>query len=177
MGQYYLTVNIDKKQYLNPHAFGDGLKLLEFACSGRGTMMALGVLLADGNNRGGGDLHSDAPAIGSWAGDRIVVAGDYADGGSFVDAPVEELTQIAKDHYTVGHQDPKNVTLYALASETYEDISAKIMAVLMEDSWIRGDLEEAAAKTYEGSPFEKAYAEARELYKAGQGEEEKESSK
>ena len=36
--------------------FGDGLKLLEFASSSCATMTALAILLADGNNRGGGDL-------------------------------------------------------------------------------------------------------------------------
>ena len=81
MGQYYLIVNIDKRQYLNPHKCGDGLKLLEFASGSCGTLAALAILLADGNGRGGGDLHSDNPVIGSWAGDRIAIAGDYADEG------------------------------------------------------------------------------------------------
>ena len=84
MGQYYLIVNVDKGEYLNPHRFGDGLKLLEFGPSGSGTMTGLAVLLADGNGRGGGDLGSDHPIIGSWAGNRIVVAGDYADPWNFI---------------------------------------------------------------------------------------------
>lgn len=83
MGQYYLVVNLDKKQYLHPHRFGDGLKLREFGQSGFGTMYALASLLADGNGRGGGDIPSEDPLIGSWAGDRIVIAGDYADPGKF----------------------------------------------------------------------------------------------
>ena len=29
MGQYHLTVNLDKKEFLMPHKFGVGLKLLE----------------------------------------------------------------------------------------------------------------------------------------------------
>ncbi len=29
MGQYYYIVNIDKHEYLHPHKFNDGLKLLE----------------------------------------------------------------------------------------------------------------------------------------------------
>lgn len=78
MGQYYYIVNLDKKQYLHPHAFGDGLKLMEFGCSGEGTLLALAALLADGNGQGFGDLKSDDSLVGSWAGDRIVVAGDYA---------------------------------------------------------------------------------------------------
>lgn len=85
MGQYYIIVNLDKKQYLRPTAFGDGLKLMEFGASSAGTMLALAVLLASGNGRGGGDLHcpEDTPLVGSWAGDRIVITGDYADNGLY----------------------------------------------------------------------------------------------
>lgn len=44
MGQYHYVVNLDKKQYLRPHRFGDGLKLLEFGSSGQGTMLGPGDL-------------------------------------------------------------------------------------------------------------------------------------
>jgi hypothetical protein len=47
------------------------------------SLSALAVLLADGNGRGGGDLHSENPIVGSWKFDRIVVAGDYADSGIY----------------------------------------------------------------------------------------------
>ena len=30
MGQYYVIANLDKKEFLNPHKFGDGVKLMEF---------------------------------------------------------------------------------------------------------------------------------------------------
>src|ERR1700687_4252781 len=95
MGQYYCVVNLNKRQYLNPHKFGDGMKLLEFGSSGEGTMCGLAILLASGNNRGGGDLHSDHPIIGSWAGDRIVIAGDY--GGAHKHVP----TKLRKPLYEV----------------------------------------------------------------------------
>jgi hypothetical protein len=73
MGEYFKVVNITKRQFLCPHSFGDGAKLLEFG-SGGGTMQALTVLLStrpfdhDGEN-----------LAGSWAGDRVVIVGDYAD--------------------------------------------------------------------------------------------------
>lgn len=35
MGQYYMVMNLAKKEYLHPHHFGDGLKLMEFAMSWR----------------------------------------------------------------------------------------------------------------------------------------------
>ncbi len=114
MGQYYYIVNIDKQEYLHPHYFGDGLKLMEFGNSAQGTLLGLTILLADGNGRGGGDCHSDDPLIGSWAGDRIVIAGDYADGGKFI-----------PENVTTG----KNATLYSY-TETFENISLRVIEVL-----------------------------------------------
>lgn len=131
MGQYYLIVNVDKGQYLHPHKFGDGLKLMEFGNSQYGTLTGLAVLLADGNNRGGGDLRTDDPIVGSWAGDRIVVAGDYADGGKFLlEVSESELRGIAKKHLTDG--DPKEVNLYFYAQEKFEDISDKVIKAIRD---------------------------------------------
>jgi len=81
MGQYYKIVNIDKQEFISPSDFGSGVKLMEFAYPGKPSMAlsALAILLADGNNRGGGDLRSDNSVIGSWKYDRIAVVGDYAD--------------------------------------------------------------------------------------------------
>lgn len=78
MGQYYYIINLDKKQYLDPSKFGDGLKLLEFGCSEFGTLTGLTILLAKGNGEGAGDLHSKNHIIGTWAGDRIAIIGDYS---------------------------------------------------------------------------------------------------
>ena len=115
MGQYYKIVNIKKKQYITPHTFGDGSKLMEFSMSANGVLAGLAILLADGNGRGGGDLHSENDIVGSWAGDNIVVAGDYADGGKFVKEPDQ--------------------TLYEVASNEGEDISLKVLDALFDDSY------------------------------------------
>jgi len=112
MGQYYRIVNLDKKQYIKPHDFNDGAKLMEFALSGDGTMAALAVLLADGNGRGGGDMHSQDALVGSWAGDRVVITGDYADNGKFVPDDGD-----------------KEAPLYSYTEEHCENISAKVRAV------------------------------------------------
>lgn len=132
MGQYYIAVNLDKKQFVRPHACGDGAKLMEFGLSGMGTMSCLAILLADGNGRGGGDLRSGKPIIGSWAGDRIVITGDYADEGRFVpdDARTDE---------------GRVPNLYNLASEEFEDVSIPAMRALADDEYVRRTLEEAAA--------------------------------
>lgn len=140
MGQYYLVCNIDKKQFLHPHKLGDGLKLMEFAASDDGTMLALGLLLADGCGRGGGDFHAkkgskpDLDLIGAWKGDRIVIAGDYADVG-FIPKPSEwtpEQRAKLKEHFSEG----VDVNLYAWAEEFFEDISLKVRALLECDEYV-----------------------------------------
>lgn len=115
MGQYYKIVNIKKKQYISPYTFGDGSKLMEFGMSANGVLAGLTILLADGNGRGGGDLNSDNPIVGSWSGDNIVIAGDYADSGKWV------------------KESDRN--LYTVASEQGEDISIKVLDALCDDSY------------------------------------------
>lgn len=155
MGQYYRHINIAKRQYLRPHATGDGAKLLEFGSSGSGTMMCLAVLLADGNGRGGGDLRSDSPLIGSWAGDPIVIAGDYADPGKFV--PPEDLiawrklmaqnTEYMQYLRERGRKlDETTPTLYTLADALYEDISDAVILALCDDPYERQALVARGAK-------------------------------
>lgn len=114
MGQYYKVVNITKKQTLCPYAFGNGAKLMEFTSDGNSIMQGVGILLADGNNRGGGDLRSENKIIGSWAGDKIVIAGDYADQGKFTNDETKNLY----------HE-----------SEGFEDISYRVIEALCEDKW------------------------------------------
>jgi hypothetical protein len=111
MGQYYKIVNKTKKEYLDPHTFGNGVKLMEFVSDGRGVLQALGILLAEGNGRGGGDLRSDNKLIGSWAGDKVYVSGDYAES-----------------------------ELYWKA-EKYKDISIDVYCCLCEDSWYKKEIE------------------------------------
>ena len=115
MGQYYKIVNVKKKQYITPHTFGDGAKLMEFSMSANGVLAGLAILLADGNGRGGGDLNSENEIVGSWAGDNIVIAGDYADMGKFVKIPEQNL--------------------YEVCQAEGEDISLKVLDALCDDRY------------------------------------------
>ena len=121
MGQYWMVVNLDKKEYVNPHKLGAGLKLWEQLASLPGTGAALIVLCAAmPEQRGGGDFdltdnwhgpertfpeHNCSPGpmpsdyqeiarqtIGRWAGDRIALVGDYATNGDL--APEHEAASI-----------------------------------------------------------------------------------
>lgn len=128
MGQYHRIVNLDKREFLHPHKFGDGLKLMEFGHSSSGTLLGLTVLLAaacKGGGRGGGDIHADSPLVGSWAGDRIAIVGDYSEA---TDLPHEYDAE-----YLYGR----------LSDEVdYRDISEEVIAVLKESrEWLRTDRE------------------------------------
>jgi hypothetical protein len=116
MGQYHKVVNIDKKQYLHPHAMGNGFKLLEFGCDGHGTMTGLVILLACSNGRGGGDLRSDNEIIGSWAGDRIAIVGDY---------------------WEQEEAEATGVPTWELLEAEYKDVSREVLRALCDDSRIR----------------------------------------
>jgi hypothetical protein len=90
MGQYWKVVNLDRKEFVDPHKLGCGLKLWEQIANHPGTGTALLILTAAMPEiRGGGDLDlNEKPVsyhalaqrtIGRWAGDRIAVVGDYAE--------------------------------------------------------------------------------------------------
>ena len=92
---------------------------MEFSNSSRGMMRALAVLLSQGNGEGSGDLRSTDPLIGSWAGDRIVVAGDYA---------------AEDDPITVCRGDEKRAedNIYMHARRNYTNVSSRIQNVIRE---------------------------------------------
>jgi len=87
MGQYWMPVNLDKKEYMHAHQMGDGLKLLEQAWSTGGVATALVMLLAPLPERRGGGDPGDTTTVGRWAGDRIVFVGDYSEDSDMPDIP------------------------------------------------------------------------------------------
>ena len=141
MGQYYYVANLDKKQYLCPHKFNDGAKLMEFGHSTQGTLLAMTVLLADGNGRGGGDLEIEARQdkrnlLGSWAGDRIIIAGDYADTYKFLTKKeVNKIrTALKKEKYYQEHPEyiESCLNVYSVCRyDIFEDISFEIIKILI----------------------------------------------
>jgi hypothetical protein len=97
MGQYHNVYNKTKKEFINAHDIDNGAKLMEQVGWLKSTSTALFLLLANSNGRGGGDA-KDHPLIGYWAGDQIVVQGDYAepDDISFIENE-SEYKNISKD--------------------------------------------------------------------------------
>lgn len=79
MGQYHILVNYDKMETVHPHMLGLGLKQWEHIGFKGGTLAdALYILTMTSPARGGGDLPLTRVS-GRWAGDRVMVVGDYTE--------------------------------------------------------------------------------------------------
>jgi len=123
MGQYHLIANLDKREYLYPHEFGDGFKLMEFGQSAGGTLTGLAVLLAATNGRGGGDFWDPGvedidglwSPTGRWTGDRIAIIGDYFENGDVPDLTVLDMQDLWSDE-----------------PQTWTNISSLVAASLLE---------------------------------------------
>jgi len=73
--------------------------------------------------------------VGRWRGDKIVIAGDYADEGRFI-------TQKDVEGLVDDNGEPlkrRKTTLYNVAEEKYKDISYDVLFALMADSYFRED--------------------------------------
>lgn len=80
MGQYWKAMNLDKKEFIDPWTFNSGGKLCEQLWNGTGD--ALLILVAEHKaKRGSGDLEINDTFMGRWAGDRVIMVGDYAEKG------------------------------------------------------------------------------------------------
>lgn len=110
----YLIANFDRKEYLRPEQFGEAPDLKSVIESYDGILFGLAVLLSDGNNRGGGDLRSDAPIIGTWAGSRIAVINETVTDAALSEPGMQEV--------------PLQQQMLALG----RDVSAEILAVIAE---------------------------------------------
>jgi hypothetical protein len=142
MGQYYVIANLDKKEFIKPHDFGDGAKLMEFGLGSTGVMSGLAILLASSNGLGGGDLwipedaEGERPAPwgwvpGHWAGDRIVVAGDYDDDP---ESPGFHVYREAYREITPMEDLSNKVTG---EDKTWTNISKDVIGALAEDHYAR----------------------------------------
>ena len=104
-----VAANLDRSEVLDPSGFGDSRDLVLAAALGGhgGVPTALAAVLAASNrggSRGGADLRSWHPLVGSWAGNRIAasipleLARDFTD----VSGQVREiLTESGQGRYEV----------------------------------------------------------------------------
>lgn len=92
MGQYFLIVNLDKREFVDPSRLGGGLKLWEICANN--VCRILPFLLRKSSEGGGGDIRKEYFSAGRWCGDRVVVVGDYDESGLY-DLTSKEYTDIS----------------------------------------------------------------------------------
>ena len=113
MGEYFLIVNPVKRQYVSASPFGENIKRNGIFAGHHG--YAIGLLLCN-DPENFFDAH---PLVGSWAGDPIIVAGDYS----------------APDTLGIPTTLPDGPgrNLYHMAEEEFEDISHRVMIMLFDE--------------------------------------------
>jgi len=85
VGQYFIAVNLDKKEYFDPWSIGGVAKLWEWCVNNQTRLFPF--LLRKSCGSGGGDYpDKESQFLGRWAGDRIVLIGDYDDSGLYKEA-------------------------------------------------------------------------------------------
>ena len=75
MGQYFKAVNLEKKEYVCPWAIGGVAKLWEWCVNSQAGIFPF--LLRQSSEGGGGDIKKEYKTAGRWAGNRVVLIGDY----------------------------------------------------------------------------------------------------
>jgi len=93
MDQYWLVVNLDKKEFIHPHKLGTAMTLRAQLLRYPSTGTALIVLLAaEREARGSGDfdINDDIAkrTIGRWAGDRIAIIGNHVKDSDLQNSPI-----------------------------------------------------------------------------------------
>lgn len=101
MGQGYAYVNIDKKETFHPHDIGGGYKFLE-QINDHGPNLLM-YLVAKSEESAGGDVDQkilDIPKAkrmyGRWAGNRVMLVGDYDSSGLYAKAEGSGWKNISK---------------------------------------------------------------------------------
>lgn len=126
MGQYYVVVNKTKKEYLNPHVFGDGVKAWEIVAN-HSTVQALGILLIRSDEGGGGDLQEqreDNPQIvGRWADDQLVIIGDYDSSDLYAEVHGDRRTE----------ESDENGPIWEKYDSGYIDISYHVLDMMYKE--------------------------------------------
>ena len=94
MGQYHILVNVDKKEKVEPHGLGLGLKQYEHTGNFEGTLAdAMYILMMTSPARGGGDFPA-TEISGRWKGDRVLILGDYTEDSDIPSIPVSENSSL-----------------------------------------------------------------------------------
>jgi hypothetical protein len=111
MGQYHKLINLDKQEVVEPYGLGLGAKQYEQTGCEASLADAIYLLVMTSPNGGGGDWPL-TDVSGRWAGDRVVVVGDYTSADALPEGDRAD-------------------TLY-LESGTWDDITPKVREAFSE---------------------------------------------
>jgi hypothetical protein len=111
MGQYHKLINLDKHEVVEPYGLGLGAKQYEQTGTEASLGDAIYLLVMTSPASGGGDW-PQTDVSGRWAGDRVVVLGDYTSAEALPEAD-------------------KADKLYS-ESSTWEDITPKVREAFSE---------------------------------------------
>jgi len=122
MGEYYYIVNLTKHEFLHPHKLASGLKMWEILASAI-PLRVLGFLIS-GYNRG-------STVKGRWAGDNIIMVGDYDDKHPIYDLcvdPYDSDTSIELELEEINKNRKENNQPTVVKSDLFKDISDVVIA-------------------------------------------------
>ena len=86
MGQYHILVNLDNYEYVHPTTLSGGCKQYEHTLYKGDLAHAMYLLTMTSPYRGGGDWPATSVS-GRWAGDRVVILGDYTEDSDLPEIP------------------------------------------------------------------------------------------
>jgi hypothetical protein len=157
-----MIVNIDKKEYIHPHRIGAGLKFWEICANNSARVVPF--LLRRSAEGGGGDAQEwfepkpagvvddieSSNTCGRWAGDRIVITGDYDVEDQEITVAEARAEGWSEEHLTPNKLTPNGMVktnLYHLAQMKFKEIS----------KWVARDFN----KFIEGADMEVEYSPPR----------------
>jgi hypothetical protein len=129
MGQYYVVANFSKKEFLNPHRLGTGGKLAEMFYSDWFSKVLLAAIAL------GDWTLPDHPFVGRWAGDQVILVGDYMT-SDYVSQMIEEgklslpswvLEELTEHENAVVDENP---SFYSYVKTCFKDISVEAIKFL-----------------------------------------------
>lgn len=127
MGQYYVAANLTKREFLNPHRLGSMAKLVEMFYSDWFSKALLAALAL------GDWTLPDHPFVGRWAGDQVILVGDYM-GFDYVSRLISEgklslpswvLEGLVKEEQADEDSEYGRPSFYTFVMKNFKDISVE----------------------------------------------------
>lgn len=107
MGQYFLLANITKREVVDPGKLNQLVKFKEWLSGDQARVLVW--LLRRSDESGGGDI--DDPdryeTLGRWAGDQVLLVGDYDSSGLYKEAgrSFKDISEKLRQEYNDGCDD------------------------------------------------------------------------